>query len=320
MPLTRPQARFPKHLLASTSLLLVLAAATPALALTSQQIDQHWDYAHPAVSEQHFRRLASEHEDNLNEYLEILTQVARAQGLQGHFNQAHETLDTVREANHQDSPRLMVRYWLERGRVLNSSGHPASAVPLFKSALKLAQKEGLDFYAIDAAHMLGIAASAREQAYWTETALKIAEDSRYHRCKGWLGTLYNNLGWTYFDQMDYAKALKTFKQGVQWRQQQNQTGEEEIIARWAVARTERAMGHYSTALYLQRQLQQDIAVRKLPEDGYVHEELAENLLAMGQTEAAKPHFQKAWQLLSQDRWLQTHEADRLQRLKKMGGA
>lgn len=93
--------------------------------------------------------------------LQVLTQVARAQGLQGKFSEAHATLDivgirldTVPAAAGLAVPR--VRYFLERGRVLNSDSEATKARPLFERAWHLARAEGLDFFAVDAAHTIGI--------------------------------------------------------------------------------------------------------------------------------------------------------------------
>lgn len=303
----------PKHVL--LSLIILLSSTGSALALNSQEIDQHWNYAMPASSEQQFAHLASQHENDLPLYLEILTQKARAQGLQDHFAQAHETLDLVLQANQPVRPLIQIRYLLERGRVLNSSGHPNESTPFFKSALDEAQEHDLDFFAIDAAHMLGIVSSSREQAYWTETAIELAEASTQKRCKNWLGSLYNNLGWTHFERQDYDKALNMFQKNVDWYQKQHKKGLQEIIAQWSVARTHRAMGNHQQALEQQQYLLAEITRRKLGEDGYIYEEIAENLLSLGKSEAAHIYFSKAWQLLSQDSWMQKHEVKRLERLK-----
>ena len=62
-----------------------------------------------------------------------------------------------------DEPTVGVRVLLERGRVLNSSGHAAMAVPLFEQAAELADHLGEEFLAVDALHMLAIADSAHAE-------------------------------------------------------------------------------------------------------------------------------------------------------------
>ncbi|MFO7625262.1 MAG: hypothetical protein R6V73_13000 [Anaerolineales bacterium] len=47
------------------------------------------------------------------------------------------------------------------------------------------------------------------------------------------------------------------------------------------------------------------------EDGFVYEEIAENLSALGRSPAAGPYFAKAYHLLSQDNWLVKHKTEQL---------
>src|ERR1700756_1076587 len=95
--------------------------------------DKLWDYSHPDVSERRFRDLLPAALDSLDiSYLaQLLTQVARAEGLQRKFQAAHETLDRVEKGLAKDADdKTRVRYLLERGRVFNSSGNKDVARPL----------------------------------------------------------------------------------------------------------------------------------------------------------------------------------------------
>jgi len=131
------------------------------------------------------------------------------------------------------------------------------------------------------------------------------------RVQKWRGSLLNNIGWTYHDMGRYAEALQRFEEAVSF---QEQSGEPQRIrrARWAVARCLRSLERYPEALAL---LQVLIA---FPEAGYVSEEMAENLLALGNPEEAKPHFRRAYELLSRDDHLRTQEGKRLERLHSLG--
>ncbi len=106
--------------------------------------DRLWDYDRPEVSEQAFREILPRAVDVSAEpyRLELLTQIARAQGLQRRFDDAHRTLDEV-ESSLVDVPgRVHLRYLLERGRVLNSAGKPDEARPLFQEAWELGRSQG----------------------------------------------------------------------------------------------------------------------------------------------------------------------------------
>ena len=50
-------------------------------------------------------------------------------------------------------------------------------------------------------------------------------------------------------------------------------------------------------------------------DGYVFEEIAENLAALNRLDEARPYFAQAVAVLSQDDWFVQHEAERLAHLK-----
>jgi hypothetical protein len=61
------------------------------------------------------------------------------------------------------------------------------------------------------------------------------------------------------------------------------------IATWAVARCLRSLGRYHEALAVQRALEAEHMAAGTA-DRYVFEEIAENLLALNQPEAAQPYF------------------------------
>jgi hypothetical protein len=93
-----------------------------------------WDYSHPDQTEAKFREILLSFPEEDIGFLELLTQIARAQGLQGKFNHAHQTLDQVEQRLGEFPSRSKVRYLLERGRVFNSSSAPERARPLFRKA------------------------------------------------------------------------------------------------------------------------------------------------------------------------------------------
>ncbi len=280
-------------------------------------LDALWDYADPAGSEARFRQRLTELSGREWESSETLTQLARAQGLQRQFESAQATLDEVarRLAAAGDDPsaaRLQVRYALERGRVLRWGGAPAEAYPLFETAYQLALAAGQDAYAVDAAHMAALACAApADQIAWNEHALALSEASPDPRAQRWRGSLYNNLGWTYHDQGDYPAALALFERALDWRLQAGRP-QPIRIARWCVARCWRSLGRLEEAL-----AQQQALLAGDEEDGYIHEEIGECLLALGQGAAARPHFQRAHQLLAADPWLVAQEPHRLERLQRL---
>ena len=280
-------------------------------------LDEAWDFDRPAESEARFRMKIETLPEASAARLELSTQIARALGLQRKFEAAHAVLDRVEHALPGQPARVAVRYLLERGRVFNSSGQPARAVPLFQDALHKADAAHEDFLAIDAAHMLGIAALPDERLKWNLEALALTERTNDARSKRWLASLYNNIGWTYHDRGDYATALAYFEKALPaW---QARGGADNVrIAYWSIARAYRSLGRLDEALTIQTRLEREAAAAGEP-DGYVYEELGELFLAKGDAAAARPNFARAYALLKEDKGLQADARERLARLKRMGG-
>jgi hypothetical protein len=104
-----------------------------------------------------------------------------------------------------DTPRARVRWQLETGRVLNSSGDPEAARPYFEAAWNLARESGLDALAVDAAHMVAIVAPPDERRSWNEAGVRLAESSGDPEAVRWLGSLSNNMGWDAHDAGDFGE-------------------------------------------------------------------------------------------------------------------
>lgn len=282
------------------------------------EINSLWNYSDPAGTEKKLNELLREAERSGDkDYLvQLITQIARTQGLQMQFDEAHKTLDKALKMLDNDTPLGEVRYMLERGRVYNSSKHPDEARKFFIEAYQKAMERNYDFYAVDAAHMMGIVEKDDESLKWNEIAITDAEESTDPKANGWLGSLYNNTAWTYFDMKNLDKAMELHQKNVEWHTKRGSV-KELLIAKWSVARILREMGKYKEALGAQMQLLEESEGKKLKEDGYGYEEIAENLHLLGRIDESKPYFKKAYDALSKDIWLAEYEKDRLERLNEM---
>lgn len=265
--------------------------------------DALWDYQRPAATEDAFRALLTKAESGAarSYQLQLLTQVARAQGLQRKFDEAHKTLDGVERQLSDDQLMPRVRYFLERGRVFNSAGNPDAARPLFQHAWDLSHSEpDAAFFAVDAAHMSAIVAgSFAEGIAWNKAALEGAETASDERARDWRGSLYNNIGWAYHDHGEFEHALSYFQRALQW-QEAHGDGRQVRVARWAVGRTLRSLGRLEDALSLQESLLEEWKQSGEQQAGYVSEEIAECLFALGRVDESGPHFAEAHALLAQD--------------------
>jgi tetratricopeptide (TPR) repeat protein len=293
------------------------SAPTPSVA---EQIDQNWNFDDAASSEARFRALAAARRDigDIDGSREVLTQAARAQGLQGKMSDAMSTLDAVQEASKGGPAVVMVRVALERGRILNSARQPDKARPYFERALETARAGSLDALAVDAAHMIAITflATPDEAIAWNERALKLARDSSDPRARRWLGSLLNNQGWSYFEKKRFDQALVAFEEALVVRREGTDV-QARRIADWAVARALRALGKTTDALAIQERLRSEYeeAGRK---SGFVFEELGECYLALGDAGRATPWFAAAYVELAKDAGFAAEEPERLARVARLG--
>ena len=281
-------------------------------------IQSLWDYNDPAGSELKFRAVLDDaaQESDESYKAELLTQIARAQGLQRKFDDAHATLDQVAEMIDDGMHKPQVRLLLERGRVFNSSGSKNKAKPLFIDAWDLASVSKLDGLALDAAHMIAIVEDADAALMWNQKSLDLANSSSESDAQRWKGSLCNNIGWVHHGDGDFEIALKYFQEALKHRLEQNKANEIRT-SRWCVARCLRSFGRVEEALSIQRELEKETAGNDNP-DGYIPEEIAECLFELGKKDEAKPYFQLAHDLLSKDAWLAESEPKRIERLMELG--
>ena len=196
--------------------------------LNQTTLDELWNFEDPQSSEARFRAAAADPAYDADERAELTTQLGRAIGLQGRFEEADALLDAI----DGDEPTVAVRVLLERGRVLNSSGHAEMAVPLFEQAAELADHLGEEFLAVDALHMLAIADPAHAEI-WTRSALEYASTVHDERTRQWLVALHNNLGWTLHDAGRCTGAMVEFQLAAQWAERVG-TPRQQELAREAI--------------------------------------------------------------------------------------
>ena len=283
----------------------------------SARLDALWDFDAAAVSETRFRAELSKYAPQSNEAHETTTQIAL--GLQRKFAEADAALDAISGDVHDAPGRIRVRYLLERGRILNSSGKAADAMPFFEQGAKAAQDDALpdgDFYRVDALHMLGLAAPPDQRLKRNLQALAAADASTNARARGWRASLLHNIGWSYHDRGDYATALDHWQKALAAREAAGDKTRTRI-AKWTVARALRSLNRLEDAEKIQLALAAENGAAGTP-DGYVYEELAEIALARNDGAAAAQWTASAYQCLKDDIWLAANEQARLARLARIG--
>jgi tetratricopeptide (TPR) repeat protein len=275
-----------------------------------------WDFGDLDASEARFgERLDAEQDEGMR--AELLTQLARVDGLRGEFESGEERL---REAESLAGPstRAGIRIDLERGRLRNSSGDREAALPLFVRATERAEEQGELFIAADAAHMAAIAAPTRdERLAWTERGIALAESGDGGRY--WVGPLLNNLGWDQYEAGEHEAALASFEQALDHRLGDPENREAIAFGRYAVAKAQQALGHHAKAAE-----QLELAVTWTEEegspDGWYHEALAQSAAALGRDDEARRNAELALELLPDADPSFADDAARVGRLRALAGA
>jgi tetratricopeptide (TPR) repeat protein len=220
-----------------------------------------WDFDDLDASERRFREQLGR-EPTAEGRAEVLTQLARIEGLRGDFDASARLLDQAEPLAGAD-PAANIRLELERGRMFRSSGDVEAAYPLFESAFRRAIEAGDRYLGGDAAHMCAIATDDRElQQQWVERGL--AEGDPY-----WAGPLLNNLGWSYFEDGDYERALERFRESLEARERDPENTAAIAWAQYAIGQTLRMLGRAPEAAPLLEQ-----AAKTLPDDDEIQAELA----------------------------------------------
>ena len=255
-----------------------------------------WDFGDLELSERRFEEQLDREVDDVGR-AEVLTQLARVEGLRGAFDCCGDLLDEAARTGAGQAV-VEVRVALERGRMLRSSGDPTAAYPLFVSAFESAEAAGEHYLAGDAAHMAALAAPDDEGfRAWTTRGIELGE--REPEAAYWRGPLLNNLGWALHEQGAYDAALSAFERALAVREEDPSDEYSVEIARYAVAVALRALGRPAEAA---RQVERAVAwsLRSDRRDPYFHEELAEDYAALGRLDDAAEHAALALELFGSD--------------------
>ena len=274
-----------------------------------------WKFSDPKGTEASFSALLepARKSGDASYLLQLLTQIARAQGLQDKFAEAHATLDGVRDLLRDDLKLARVRYLLERGRVFNSSGAPEKALPLFVEAYEVANAASETKYAADALHMIAIAEPAPAgKVTWNLRALDYIE--KHPQEKRWLNAVYNNLGEAYLQTQEYAKALDCFQKLVAMSRERNE--EPWIYTLKDISKCLRLLGRNEEACDVIGPVHAALKT-KGETDGWLSGELAECLLALNEKDVARALFKEAYAAFQNDEYVLKHEAEMLKRVKEL---
>lgn len=246
--------------------------------------------------------------------VEMYSQLARAQALQGKIDEARATLDQAQRLLAEEKivdARAELRCMLEQGRLLCLSRNPAKAHDFFVQAWNMANETKHIFFAIDAALMLSTLRPPRFQNEWLQRALGLAQTARDGLSHLWITQLFFLNGWHEFDFRQFDKALESFNRALA---QPNEDEAKSFPLYWSKARTMRALGQTQEALAIHEQLVAKMDKRGQV-SGHVYLEIAECKQALNAHQEAKTFFEMAYAELSADGWYSDNKSDELARMK-----
>ena len=164
---------------------------------------------------------------------EAYAQIARMYSIQGQLDEGKLWLTKAKSVANSDEPLGWSRYLGVRGRFewqdeKDNEKAKATFIEMYEycKAHKLFSRE------LDAAHMVAIVGTPDEQVEWALNAIEAAEKAEE---TGWLGPLWNNLGWTYEERGEYDKMLDAL---IQARKYHYEVGNDlsKLIADFGVGR------------------------------------------------------------------------------------
>lgn len=178
---------------------------------------------------------AAEKEKNATCLAEALAMTARAYLATGKKEEGRKWLEKAKAASKDNDAKAWSRYLGVRGRYEWKDEKLEEAKKTFVAMYDYCVDKKLFDRAVDAAHMVAIVAPKEEQEAWALKGIKAAEAGGF---EGWLGPLWNNLGWSYEEQGKYPEMLEALLKAREYHYKGTQDLPK-LIADWAVAKAYR---------------------------------------------------------------------------------
>ena len=283
------------------------------------QISDMWDFSDPQACEKNFRKKMEEFSTSAFYVWELQTQVARALGLQGKFDEAFQILDSI-QAGFEYAPTceskdlVGIRYNLERGRILKLTNKVEDSIRYFRFALKLAMKIRADDLSIDAIKMLLDMSSVNDRIELGLKGINIATELGNENLYPIVGAFALNVGEAYLENKNYQKAIEQFMHA---RDIFSKLFDAEKVRkiRISICIAQRGLGNYKEAL-LELRVQEEWLKKTGNSDGIVFEEIAENLMALGQS-SSSIYFSKALKSFEAQSLVSDMDSKRISRIRQL---
>ncbi|MFQ5868551.1 MAG: tetratricopeptide repeat protein [Candidatus Zixiibacteriota bacterium] len=230
-------------------------------------------------------------------HVEALSQVARGYLAQDKKEEGRPWLQKAKALASPRQPEGWSRYLGVRGRFEWKDDELKAATVTFKEMYDYCLKNELHTRAVDAAHMVAITAGHEEQIVWARKGIEAVEAGNID---GWLGPLWNNLGWTYDEMGQFQESLEALTKA---REYHYKVGDEhaKLVADWSVGHAYRKLGELDAALEWLRPVlaraEKRYAADRNPDTaewvGHSCKELGEIAVAQGKLEEGLKYLERA---------------------------
>jgi tetratricopeptide (TPR) repeat protein len=181
-------------------------------------------------------------QDNVST-VEALAMIARTYLITEKKEMGREYLDRAGQYCRKEEPLGYSRYLGVRGRFEWKDNELEKASATFKEMYQYCSDNKLHDRAIDAAHMVAIVGGPSEQVEW---GLKGIAEAEAGNVTGWLGPLWNNLGWTYEHDDKYKESLDAYLKAREFHHKYSDE-KGKLAADWAVGHAYRLLGNADSA-------------------------------------------------------------------------
>ncbi|MEM8781454.1 MAG: tetratricopeptide repeat protein [Planctomycetota bacterium] len=243
------------------------------------------------------------HDDEI--WVQAQSMAARSYLIRGLAEQGRPYIKAAATRAAPDAPAGWSRFLGVRGRFeWQDEQDLPKATETFVAMYRFCREHGLHGRAVDAAHMVAITGTDEEKFEWTRIGIRDAEETGQ---TGWLGPLWNNLGWMHHGRGEYDEALAALLEARRWHHETSGPTSR-LAADIFVGIAYRSAGQIEQAretihaahataerLYADEPNDEGLAERL----GNAHEQLGELAAMDGANDEAVTHFRRARELYVQ---------------------
>jgi tetratricopeptide (TPR) repeat protein len=185
----------------------------------------------------------AESEGDNSLFVEAASMRARSYLITNRPDEGRPWLERAASKAVESDPAGWSRYLGVRGRFEWQDGDNEAATRTFREMFDYCEAHELWERAVDAAHMIALTGDESEKYDWSLKGIEMAEKGGM---EGWLGPLWNNLGWNYYDDKRYDEAYDALVKAREYHYKSEQELPK-LIADYAVAHVMIDMGRVGEA-------------------------------------------------------------------------